>query len=90
MRVGNRDNGKGVGKDEVIGGKGEMVVNWIWRLCNMASERGVVPEDWRSSVIIPLHEGKLEKTEYKNYRGSSLLIKCDWKNIYMNICGQSP
>ena len=23
------------------------MVDWIWRLCNMAFESGVVPEDWR-------------------------------------------
>ena len=34
------------------------VVDWIWRLCNMAFERGVVPEDWRSTVIVPLYEGE--------------------------------
>ena len=34
----------------------------------MAFESGVVPEDWRSFVIVPLHKGKEE-----NYRGISLL-----------------
>ena len=32
----------------------------------MAFESGVVPEDWRSAVIVPLHKGKGEGTEYKN------------------------
>ena len=58
-------NGKATGKDEVTGemikGGNDMVVEWIWRLCNMAFENGVVPEDWRSAVIllclcIPEHE----------------------------------
>ena len=39
----------------------------------MAFERGVVPEDWRSAVIVPMYKGKGESTEYENYRGSSLL-----------------
>ena len=39
----------------------------------MAFESGVAPEDWRSAVIIPLYKGKGERTEYKNYRGISLL-----------------
>ena len=48
-------NGKVAGKDEVAGemvkGGIEMVVNWIWRLCNVVFERGVVPEEWRSPVM---------------------------------------
>ena len=30
------------------------MVDWIWKLCNMAFQNGVVPEDWRSVVIVPL------------------------------------
>ena len=51
---------------------GDMVVDWIWRLCNMAFERDAVPEDWKSAVIVPLHKGKGERSECKNYRGISL------------------
>ena len=48
-RVGKLKNGKAVGHDEITGemikGGGDRVVDWIWRLCNMAFESGVVPED---------------------------------------------
>ena len=47
--VGKLKNGKATGKDEItremIKGGGDRVVNWIWRLCNMAFESGGVPED---------------------------------------------
>ena len=39
----------------------------------MAFESGVVPEYWRSAVIVPLYKGKGERCECKNYRGISLL-----------------
>ena len=39
----------------------------------MAFESGVVPEDWRSTVIVPLNKGKGERTECSDYRGISLL-----------------
>ena len=69
VRVGKLRNGKSAGKDEVTGemtkGGGNKVVDWIWRLCNMAFESGVVQEDWRSAVIVPLHNGKGEGTECK-------------------------
>ena len=77
MRVGKLKNGKATGKDEItremIKGGGDRVVDWIWSLCNMVIESGVVSEDWRSAVIIPLYKGKGERTECKNYRGISLL-----------------
>ena len=62
MRVGKLKNGKAAGKDEITGemikGGGDRVVDWIWRLCNMAFESGDVSEDWRSAVVVPLCKGK--------------------------------
>ena len=40
----------------------------------MAFESGVVPEDWRSTVIFSLYELKGERTACKNYRGISLSV----------------
>ena len=58
-------NGKAAGKDEntgeMIKGGGKRVVDWIWRLCNMAFESCVAPGDWRYAVIIPLYKGKAER-----------------------------
>ena len=39
----------------------------------MTFKSGVVPENWRFAVIVPLYKGKGEKTECKNYRGICLL-----------------
>ena len=39
----------------------------------MAFESGVVPEDRRSAVIVPLYEDKGERTECSNNRSISLL-----------------
>ena len=77
VRVRKLKNGKAGGKDEIIGeiikGGDDRVEDWIWTLCNMAFESGVVTEDWRSLVIVPLYKGKGERIECKNYRGISLL-----------------
>ena len=66
----------------MIKGGGGRVVDWIWRLYNMAFESGVVPEDWRSAVIVPVYKGKGERTECKNYRGIGMLSV-----VGKNICG---
>ena len=72
VRVSKLKSGKAAGKDEITGemikGGGDRVVDWIWRVCYMAFESGVVPEDWRSAAI-----GKGERTECKSYRCISLL-----------------
>ena len=52
---------------------GDKVVNWIWRLCNIAFKSVVVLDDWRSAVMVSLYKGKGERTECSNYRGISLL-----------------
>ena len=31
----------------------------IWRLCSLALESGVGPENWRSAVIVPLYKGSI-------------------------------
>ena len=41
----------------MVKGEGDVVVEWIWKQCNMAFESGVAPEDLRSGVIVPLHKG---------------------------------
>ena len=77
--MGKLKNGKAAGKDEVTGkmikGGGNRVRDrYVGRLCKMAFESGVVPEDWRSPVIVPLYKGNGERIEYSNYRGISLLM----------------
>ena len=77
VRVGKLKNGKAAGKNEISGemikGGGDRVGDRIWRLCNMAFEKGVVCDDWRSAVIVPLYKGKGERTKCKSYRGIKLL-----------------
>ena len=52
VRVGKLKNGKAAGgneiTEEIIKGRGDRVVHWVWMLCNIAFESGIVPEDWRS------------------------------------------
>ena len=64
--MGKLKSGKAAGKDEItremIKGRGDRVIDWTWRLCNMNFDSGVVSEDWMSAVIVPLYRGKGERT----------------------------
>ena len=59
--------------EEMIKNGGNRVVDWIWSLCIMTFESGVVPKDWRSAVIVSHYKSKGERTECKDYRGIRLL-----------------
>ena len=76
--MGKLKNVKAAGLNEVTGEvvkRGSyMVLDWSWRLCNMAFESGVLPEDRRSALLVPLYKGKGESTGCMNYRGISLLM----------------
>ena len=48
----------------------------------MAFESGVVSEDWRPVVTVPLYKSKRDKIECENYRGISLLGV-----VGKNVCG---
>ena len=58
------------------------MIDWIWKLCNMAFESGVVPEEWRYVVDVSSYKNKGERTECKNYRGISLL------NVIRKVCAR--
>ncbi len=52
---------------------GEVVVDWMMWICNLAWEQSKVPEDWRKATIMLLFKGKGNKEGCKSYRGISLL-----------------
>src|SRR5678815_3589395 len=54
-RVRKLKNGKSAGIYEItcemIKNRGEMVIDWNWKLCDKAFIEGIVPRDWRRAVI---------------------------------------
>ena len=61
-RVGKLKTAKTAGGDEIteeiIKGGVDRMADLICRLCNVAFESGVVPEDLRSAMIVPLYKDK--------------------------------
>jgi len=41
---------------------------WLLDLCNGIVKEGCIPEDWKSSVILPIYKGKGDPMECGSYR----------------------
>ncbi len=72
LKVGKAPGPDGITAEMLIYG-GEIVVDWMMWICNLAWEQSKVPEDWRKAIIVPLYQGKGNREECNNYRGISLL-----------------
>jgi len=46
---------------------------WILDLCNGIVKEGCIPEDWKSSVLLPIYKRKGDPLECGSYTGIKLL-----------------
>jgi len=44
----------------------EMITLWILDICSGTVKEGCIPEDWKSSVVLPLFKGKVDLTKELN------------------------
>jgi len=58
---------------EMIQATGDIGIQWILALCNGIVKEGSIPEDWKSSVVLPIYKGKGDPMECGSYRGIKLL-----------------
>jgi hypothetical protein len=57
---------------ELIQARGEMLLSAIHKLINSVWNKEKLPDQWKESIIVPIHK-KGDKTDCNNYRGISLL-----------------
>jgi len=57
----------------MIQATGDIGTQWIFDLCNGIVKEGSIPEDWKSSVVLPIFKGKGDPMECGSYRGIKLL-----------------
>ena len=57
----------------MIQATGDIGTQWILDLCNGIVKEGSIPEDWKSSVVLPIYKGKGDPMECGLYRGNKLL-----------------
>ena len=48
---------------EMIQATGETGTQWLLDLCNGIVKEGCIPEDWKSSVVLPVYKGKGDPME---------------------------
>jgi len=52
---------------QMIQATGDIGTQWILDLCNDIVKDGCMPEDWKSSVVLPIYEGKGDPVECGSY-----------------------
>jgi len=52
---------------------GDIGTQWILDLCNGIVKEVCIPEDWKSSLVLLIYNGKEDPMECGSYRGSKLL-----------------
>ncbi|XP_055817839.1 uncharacterized protein LOC129886954 [Solanum dulcamara] len=69
--------GRANGPDEILGefwkSASSVGLEWLTRLFNVIFKTATMPEEWRSSVMIPLYKNKGDIQNCNNYRGIKLL-----------------
>jgi len=58
---------------EMIQSTGDIGTQWILDLCNGIVKEGCIPEDQKSSMVLPIYKGKGDPMECGSYRGIKLL-----------------
>jgi len=58
---------------EMIQATGDIWTQWISNLCNGIVKEGCIPENWKSSVVLPIYKRKRDPMECGSYRGIKLL-----------------
>ena len=58
---------------EMIQATGDIGIHWILDLRNGIVKEGSIPEDCKSSVVLPIYKGKGDPMQCGSYRGIKLL-----------------
>ena len=58
---------------EMIQSTEDIGTQWISHLCHSIVKEGCIQENWKSSMLLPIYNGKGDLTECRSYRGIGLL-----------------
>jgi len=63
---------------EMIQTTGDIGTQWILALCNAIVREGCIPEDWKSSMVLPIYKGKDDPVECESYTTTIIAILRLW------------
>jgi len=58
---------------EIFIAEEDFSVKWLTSQCNLIVAQGRIPDDWRSSIVLPVFKGKGDLMECASYRAIKLL-----------------
>jgi len=58
---------------EMIQATADTGIQWLTDLCGGIASEGCIPEDWKSSVVLPIYKGRADPKECGSYTGIKLL-----------------
>ena len=58
---------------EMLQAAGEDGIKWLRSVCNQALKEGVVPDDWKKSMLVPVFKDKGDAMDCGAYRGLKML-----------------
>jgi hypothetical protein len=68
---------------ELIQAAGEILLSAIHKLINSVSNKEEFPDEWKESIIVPVHK-KCDKTDCNDYRGI-LLLSTSYKMLLHSL-----
>jgi len=91
----NRHKGPGLSGlvTEMIQATGDIGKQWILDLCNGIVKEGSIPEDWKSSVVLPIYKGKGDPMEcgfVMEAISREFRVALPWKLLYADDLAVIP
>ena len=72
MKKGKAASPKGIVSDMFMADE-DCSVDWLTSLCNLIVTQGRIPDDWKSSILLPVFKGKGDPMVCGSYRAIKLL-----------------
>jgi len=72
MKIGKAAGPTGIVSEMFIAEE-DCSVEWLISLCNLIVAQGRIPDDWKSSILLPIFKGKGDPMECGSYIAIKLL-----------------